>query len=84
MSDLKIGRVYMITSPSNKVYVGSTIQAFKNRWKFYHTLNCKQQRKLYNSLKNMVLKIMYLKNYVKVILMKFLIKKVNLLKFTMF
>lgn len=50
MLDLKIGRVYMIISPSYKIYVGSTIQTFFNRWKHYYTLNCKKQKKLYNSL----------------------------------
>lgn len=43
--------IYKITSPSGKVYIGSTINKVKERWKHYKTLNCKQQRKLYSSLK---------------------------------
>lgn len=43
--------IYKITSLNGKVYVGSTINSVKERWKHYKTLNCKQQRKLYSSLK---------------------------------
>lgn len=42
------GIVYKITSPSGKVYVGSTIN-FKKRLKHYRLLDCKAQIKLYNS-----------------------------------
>lgn len=42
--------VYKITSPTNKTYVGSSINVVK-RWKNYKNLDCKKQRKLYNSLK---------------------------------
>jgi group I intron endonuclease len=43
--------IYKITSPSNKIYVGQSIE-IKKRWKRdYFTLNCKTQTKLYNSLK---------------------------------
>jgi len=43
--------IYKITSPSNKVYIGQSINV-ENRWKyFYRTLNCKAQPKLFNSLK---------------------------------
>tara|TARA_R110002167_G_scaffold22198_12_gene79770 strand:- start:3616 stop:4227 length:612 start_codon:yes stop_codon:yes gene_type:complete len=43
--------IYKITSPSNKIYVGQSIEIEK-RWKRdYFTLNCKTQTKLYNSLK---------------------------------
>ena len=44
------GYVYKITSPSGKVYVGSTRNTTK-RWSIYNNLNCKDQRKLYNSLR---------------------------------
>tara|TARA_R110000868_G_scaffold111290_1_gene300723 strand:+ start:5218 stop:5709 length:492 start_codon:yes stop_codon:yes gene_type:complete len=44
-----IGYVYMITSPSNRIYIGSTKNTEK-RWAFYYSLNCKLQIKLYNSL----------------------------------
>lgn len=40
--------IYKITSPSGKVYIGSTID-IKKRWEKYYNLNCKQQRRLYNS-----------------------------------
>ncbi len=42
--------IYKITSPSNKVYIGSSIN-INNRIKYYKSLNCKGQTKLYNSLK---------------------------------
>jgi len=42
--------VYKITSPSGKIYIGSSIDINK-RWVSYKTLNCYSQRKLYNSLK---------------------------------
>lgn len=40
--------VYKITSPSNKIYIGSTIDIVK-RFRAYHNLSCKRQIKLYNS-----------------------------------
>lgn len=45
------GRVYKIVSPSGKIYVGSTRQTFKQRWRHYFKLTCKEQIKLYRSLK---------------------------------
>lgn len=48
---MQLGRVYMIVSPSGRVYIGSTIQTFKKRWRHYFKLSCKSQIKLYNSLK---------------------------------
>lgn len=42
--------VYKITSPSGKVYVGSTIDLAR-RIKYYKSLDCNRQRKLYNSFK---------------------------------
>ena len=42
--------IYKITSPKNKIYIGSSINIF-NRIKYYKSLNCKGQVKLYNSLK---------------------------------
>jgi group I intron endonuclease len=44
----KIG-VYKITSPSNKIYIGSSKNIYK-RWDSYKKLRCKSQIKLYNSL----------------------------------
>ncbi len=44
----EIGFVYMITSPTGRIYVGST-QDIKERWSIYFRLNCKEQPKLYNS-----------------------------------
>lgn len=44
--------IYKITSPSGKVYVGSTIRKnIEHRWVSYKSLRCKQQRKIYHSLK---------------------------------
>lgn len=45
------GRVYKIVSPSGKTYVGSTRQTFKQRWRHYFKLSCKEQIILYRSLK---------------------------------
>lgn len=42
--------IYKITSPSNKIYVGQSINIEK-RFKSYSKLHCYQQYKLYNSLK---------------------------------
>jgi group I intron endonuclease len=44
-----LGFVYMITSPSNRIYVGSTIN-INRRWEDYKYLMCKSQPKLYRSL----------------------------------
>jgi group I intron endonuclease len=41
--------IYKITSPSGKIYIGQSID-IENRWKKYYKLECKDQRKLYNSL----------------------------------
>ena len=46
----KIVCIYKITSPSNKVYIGQSRNISK-RINNYSNLNCKKQRKLYNSLK---------------------------------
>lgn len=40
--------IYKITSPSEKIYIGQSVD-IENRWKFYKTLNCKGQTKLYRS-----------------------------------
>ena len=47
---MNIGYVYLITSPSNRLYIGSTSN-LKKRIYSYSNLNCKTQTKLYNSLK---------------------------------
>jgi group I intron endonuclease len=41
--------IYKITSPSGRIYIGQSID-IKARWKKYYKLECKDQRKLYNSL----------------------------------
>ncbi len=46
----KNGYVYKITSPKNRIYVGST-RNVNHRWNSYKKLKCKDQPKLYNSLK---------------------------------
>jgi len=45
----KLTFIYKITSPSGKIYIGSTFN-IQNRISLYKTLNCKFQRKLYHSL----------------------------------
>jgi len=42
--------IYKITSPSNKVYIGQSVN-IKTRFLKYKSLNCKDQIRLYNSLK---------------------------------
>lgn len=44
-----IGYIYKITSPSNKVYIGQTID-LKTRISKYRNLNCKNQTRIFNSL----------------------------------
>jgi group I intron endonuclease len=41
--------IYKITSPTNKIYIGQSINIEK-RWKTYSRLQCKGQTRLYNSL----------------------------------
>lgn len=50
MKTIQTGCVYMITSPTNRIYIGSTIN-YKKRYAQYKCLACKKQTKLYNSLK---------------------------------
>lgn len=45
-----IGYIYMITSPSNRIYIGSTGNKIK-RLSNYRSLGCKGQKKLFASLK---------------------------------
>lgn len=40
--------IYKITSPSNKIYIGQTINYKKRLW-YYTVLKCKEQVRLYNS-----------------------------------
>ena len=42
--------IYKITSPTNKIYVGQTVDLIRRKSN-YKRLNCKSQKKLYNSLK---------------------------------
>lgn len=42
--------IYKITSPSNRVYIGQSVD-IKSRWKSYKCKNCKSQPKLYRSFK---------------------------------
>jgi group I intron endonuclease len=42
--------IYKISSPSNKIYIGQSIN-IERRWKEYKNLYCTNQRKLYFSLK---------------------------------
>lgn len=44
--------IYKITSPTGKVYIGSTVKKnVEHRWIAYKSLKCKQQRRVYHSLK---------------------------------
>lgn len=45
---MRKGVIYKITSPSNKVYIGQTVNKTK-RFSKYKMLECKKQIKLYNS-----------------------------------
>jgi len=45
-----IGFIYKITSPSGKIYIGQTID-IKTRKCKYQNMNCKNQTRLYNSIK---------------------------------
>jgi len=40
--------IYKITSPSGRVYIGQSVD-IERRWLKYKSVNCKYQRKLYNS-----------------------------------
>lgn len=46
----KVCGIYKITSPSNKIYIGSSGN-IKRRWKDYFYMKCERQPKLYNSFK---------------------------------
>ena len=46
---MELGYIYKITSPTDKVYIGQTIN-LKSRMKNYRDLTCKGQIKIYNSL----------------------------------
>lgn len=46
----KICGIYKITSPSNRVYIGQSVNIY-SRFNKYKNLNCKEQTRLYNSLK---------------------------------
>lgn len=46
---MQLGYIYKITSPTNKVYIGQTIN-LKSRMKNYRNLTCKSQGKIYSSL----------------------------------
>lgn len=48
MCKVKCG-VYKITSPSNRIYIGQAVNVEK-RWRTYKKIDCKSQRRLYNSL----------------------------------
>lgn len=42
--------IYKIVSPTNKIYIGQSINITR-RWKSYDSLHCKNQIRLYNSLR---------------------------------
>ena len=45
---MKIRGIYKIISPTNKIYIGQSIDVYL-RFKYYKQLKCKSQKKLYNS-----------------------------------
>ena len=47
---MKIIGIYKIISPNNKIYIGQSNNIL-NRWKYYNSINCKNQTYLYHSLK---------------------------------
>jgi group I intron endonuclease len=50
MQDNKKSGIYKITSPSNKIYIGASVNIEK-RIKYYQSNNCIGQTKLFNSIK---------------------------------
>ena len=46
----KVCGIYKITSPSGKIYIGESVNINRRKY-FYSTFRCKNQVKLYNSLK---------------------------------
>lgn len=52
-TETRTGKVYKITSPSGKIYVGSTIRKIEYRWASYIKMDkkCQNQIRLYRSLK---------------------------------
>ena len=46
----KTGKVYKITSPSGRIYIGSTSTNIDKRWSYYKNKTCKSQIKLFRSL----------------------------------
>ena len=45
---MKLTGIYKITSPTNRVYIGQSVD-IEDRWKDYKCLDCKSQTALYNS-----------------------------------
>jgi nicotinamidase/pyrazinamidase len=45
------GVIYAIISPDNMYYIGQTTKSLRERWKYYKSLNCRGQLKLYRALK---------------------------------
>lgn len=60
-SSLSFGYIYKITNPINgKCYIGQTINHPKHRWRKYKNLKCIDQPKLYNALKKIWSKYIYI------------------------
>ena len=47
---MKVCGIYKITSPTGRIYIGQSIDIYQ-RWKRYKQLGCKEQQRLYNSIK---------------------------------
>jgi group I intron endonuclease len=46
----KIVGIYKITSPSNRIYIGQSVNILHRFYSYLHLMSCKSQIKLYNSL----------------------------------
>lgn len=46
----KVGKVYKITNPEGKVYIGSTVQSIHSRWCKYKNMKCQSQGRIYDSM----------------------------------
>lgn len=75
MNKEKLGYVYKITSPSGKVYIGSTIN-IKRRFAAYKSLQCRAQIKVYNSflkygIINHIFEIVWIGNFKEMLYQEF-------------
>ena len=48
---MKIIGIYKITSPTNRIYIGQSVNIIKRKSDYKSLCNCNEQHKLFNSLK---------------------------------